>query len=115
MQRPFTEVKLPISGYTAQIATYMTYADRQEMAKAIIKNKEITQDEAQKMIEGKVSVNGADAVDSEMVMLQRMTLKLVNPEGGEEDQKDVINLPDEDVDLIKDELAKIPMTKKKQD
>lgn len=115
MIRPTTEVKLPMSGYTAHIATFMTFADRQEMAKAIIKGKSITQETANEMIKGNMSVSGEDAVDSQIIMLKRMTIRLVAPDGTEEDPADVVNLPDDDVDLINAELAKIQTPKKKLD
>ena len=113
MDRPTTEVKLEASGYTAHVATYMTYADRQEMAKAIIKNQTINSQTAKDMVEGRTGINGMDAIDSQMVMIKRMTIRLVNPNGEEEPSENVLNLPDTDVDLIVAEVAKIEVPKKK--
>jgi hypothetical protein len=112
MLRPTREVKLP-SGYTAHVATYMSYADRQEIAKALIKDADIDVKTAEKLKSGDFKVKGLEAIDVEMTMVKRLTIRLLNPEGGEENPAEVLNLEDTDVDHLLGEIGKITPSKKK--
>lgn len=112
MLRPTREVKLP-SGYTAHVATYMSYADRQEIAKAVIKDTEIDAETIKQLKDGDFKVKGVEAIDVEMTMVKRLTIRLVNPEGGEENPAEVLNLEDSDVDALLEAIGKITPSKKK--
>lgn len=112
MLRPTKEIKLP-SGFTAHIATYMSYEDRQEIAKAVIKDTEIDENTAEQLKSGDFKVKGIDAIDVEMTMVKRMTIRLVNPEGGEENPAEILSLEDTDIDALLVEIGKITPSKKK--
>jgi len=112
MLRPTKEIKLP-SGFTAHIATYMSYEDRQEIAKAVIKDTEIDENTAEQLKSGDFKVKGIDAIDVEMTMVKRMTIRLVNPEGGEENPAEILSLEDTDIDALLVEIGKISPSKKK--
>ena len=112
MIRPTNEIKLP-SGYTAHVATYMSYADRQEIAKAVIKDTEIDAETIKQLTDGDFKVKGVEAIDVEMTMVKRLTIRLVNPEGGEENPEEVLNLEDSDVDALLEAIGKITPSKKK--
>ena len=112
MLRPTKEIKLP-SGYTAHVATYMSYADRQEIAKAVIKDTEIDAETIENLKSGDFKVKGIEAIDVEMTMVKRLTIRLVNQEGGEESPEEVLNLEDSDVDTLLEAIGKITPSKKK--
>lgn len=113
MIRPTVEVKLPMSGYTAHVATYATYEDKQMIAKAIAKGMQINQETAKEMMEGKTKVDVDQAIDSQLETVKRMTIKLIAPDGTEENPNEVVNLPESDVDLIVEQISKEEIVKKK--
>jgi hypothetical protein len=112
MLRPTKEVKLP-SGFTAHIATYMSYEDRQEIAKAVIKDTEIDENIVKDLESGDYKVKGIDAIDVEMTMVKRLTIRLINPDGGDENPAEIVNIEDTDIDALLAEIGKISPSKKK--
>lgn len=113
MQRQTKAISLPASGYTVYIATYWTYADRQALTRLLVKDTTVDKTTAQKMQDGTVGVNAENAIDYQLEAVKRATIRLVAPDGTDEDTNEVVNLPDTDVDLIFAELNSMPEAKKK--
>lgn len=103
MERPTKKIQLPISGKEAEIVSYFTRGEKQEIQKILYSSAKMSQG-----AEGKgsnIDFSMVSALDSKNKALELAVKNMSIDE--------INNLPDEDADLIEVEVDKISQPKKK--
>jgi hypothetical protein len=104
MDRPFNEVKLPVSGVKAEIYTYYLRGERKEIESVMLESAEFEQDETGKPKLKRVDATYRARMEDKAVLLA--VKRLVDKEGKELEIKTetLDSLPAEDFDVLQQSL-----------
>lgn len=108
MERPTQTVELPISGLKAEVITYWTWSDKQEIAKAIIGDTTI--DPTNKEVG---EIKASNGIDLNKRALELGIKSLTDGNGNEVPVSEVFDLPNDDVELIVAKLQELDKGTKK--
>ena len=103
-------ISLPC-GYKAEIITYWSWGERQELAKEFLKDVRIELNEAKPEIPSIPAVSG---IDVQKKTIQFAVKKCLNPKGEEIKVEELFELPADDIDFLLAEINKIESEVKKK-
>lgn len=109
MDRPTKTIDLPISGCKAEVITYWTYGEEQDLAKMVVGD--ITIDPLTKTT-GQVRAD--IAFERNKKVLELAIKSITNKDGKEVPKNEVYELPSPDIKLITDHLASFDEEKKSE-
>lgn len=109
MDRPTKTIDMPISGCNAEVITYWTYGEEQELAKMVVGDLTIDP-----MTKTTGQVRADVAFERNRRVLDMAVIKITMPGGQELPKTELYGLPAPDIKLITDHLASFDEEKKSE-